>query len=332
MREASRTAVSVFCLCSSHLQLPNYVTHSAGHFVEMQSKNLGGFRLLIQVLWYLDKYLLDCWNADAVVVVDELPAMAAKIAMSDRRTKVAFFAMSAIKQRDLRNAIGGALQHGIIIWYMLEADQTEHGVTAATLDTQEEWVLRGILLWVLDSNRGHEGHQKMHAAEAAQELIVSEVPVDEIESTAPKPVPTLPKHLKKTAQVVPTRGAAARKGTRSSSRMQSKGKGKESDKTEESDDDDGNEEEEYDPEQVVETQQKRKRASASHFDASTDDSGKDQPKKEAKTAASATAEFKPPSRSGAQQSPGTVASPSGGSPVARILNSGLAKVGGPKKK
>ena len=206
----------------------------------MQNKNLGGFMPLIHVLWYLDKYLVDCGNADAVVVVDETPAMAAKITMSDGRTKVAFLAVSAIKQKDLSNAVGGALQHAIIMRYMLEDDQTEQGATTATWDTQEEWLLRGIPLWVLDSNRGHEGHQKVHAAEAAQEQIVTEAPVDESESTAPKPAPILPK-LKKTAQVVPTRGTAAGKGTPSGSKKQAKEKGKESDKPEESNNDDGDE-------------------------------------------------------------------------------------------
>ena len=56
---------------------------------------------------------------------------------------------------------------------------------------------------------------------------------------------------------------------------------------------------------------KRKRAPAAHLDASPDDPGKDQPKKKANTAVNASAEFKPPSRSGAQPSRGTVASPSG---------------------
>ena len=58
----------------------------------MQSKNLGGLMPRIHVLRYLDKYLFDCGHADAVVVVDDTPAMAAKIAMSDEsgRTKVAF--------------------------------------------------------------------------------------------------------------------------------------------------------------------------------------------------------------------------------------------------
>ena len=93
---------------------------------------------LIHVLWNLDKYLLDCGNADAVVVVDETPAMAAKIAMLDGRTKVAFLAVSAIKQKDLTNAVGGALQHAIIKRYMFEADQMQQGVTAATWDTQKE--------------------------------------------------------------------------------------------------------------------------------------------------------------------------------------------------
>ena len=270
-------------------------------------------------------YLGDCGNTDAVVVVDETPGMAAKIAMSNGRTKVAFLAGSAIKQEDSSNAVGGALQHAIIMRYMLEDDQMEQGVTGAPWDTQEEGLLRGIPLWVLDSNRGHEGHQKVHGAGAAQEQIVSEAPVDKSEANARKPTPTLPK-LRKTAQVIPTGGTAARKGTRSSSKKQGKEQGKESDKTEESYDDHGDEEEEDYPEQVLETRPKQKRAPHSHFDANPDDSGKDQPKKKAKTAASASAEFNPPSRSGSQPSPGTVASWSGGSSVARSLNSRLAKV------
>ena len=118
MREPSRTDASVLILYSSHLQLPNYVTYSAGHFEEMQNKNLGGFTPLIHVLWYLDKYVLDSGRADAVVAVDDAPTMAARIAMSDEsgRTKVAFLAVSAIKQKDLVNAVGGALQHAIIMW------------------------------------------------------------------------------------------------------------------------------------------------------------------------------------------------------------------------
>ena len=83
---------------------------------------------------------------------------------------------------------------------------------------------------------------------------------------------------------------------------------------------------------MLETQQKRKRPPAYRFDASPDDSGNDQPKKKAKTAATASAEFKPPSRSSAQPSRGTVASPSGASTVARNLGSRLAKVAGPKMK
>ena len=107
----------------------------------------------------------------------------------------------------------------------------------------------------------------------------------------------------------------------------------ESDKPGESDDDDADEEtEEEDPDQVLETQVKRQRAPAAHFDASPDDSGKDQPKKKAKTAATPSAEFKPPSRSGAQPSRGTVASPIGTSTVAGNLGSRLSKVAGPKKK
>ena len=77
---------------------------------------------LVHVLWYLDKYLLGSGYSDAVVVVDDTPAMAAKIAMSDLRTKVAFLAVSTIKQKDLGNAVGGALQHAIIMRYMLMFD------------------------------------------------------------------------------------------------------------------------------------------------------------------------------------------------------------------
>ena len=88
---------------------------------------------LIHVLSYLDKYLVDCGNTDAVIVVDETPAMAAKIAMSDRGTKVAFLAVSAIKQKELSNAVGCALQHAIVIRCMLEDDQMEQGVTGANL-------------------------------------------------------------------------------------------------------------------------------------------------------------------------------------------------------
>ena len=70
MGEGWRIAVSVVRLYSSHLQLPNYVTSPAELFEGMQNKNLGGFMPVIPVLCYLDKYLVDCGNADAVVVVD----------------------------------------------------------------------------------------------------------------------------------------------------------------------------------------------------------------------------------------------------------------------
>ena len=159
-----------------------------------------------------------------LVVVDGTPAMAAKIAMSDesRRTNVGFLAVSAIKQKDLANAVGGALQHAIIMRYMLEADQREQGPTAATWDTQEEWLLRGIPLWVLDSSQVLEGQHKVHAAEAVQEQIVTEAPADNTELVAP--APTLPSQakLKKTANVVPTQVTAAGKGTPSSSKKQAK--------------------------------------------------------------------------------------------------------------
>ena len=287
---------------------------------------------LIHVLWYLDKYLLSSGYSDAVVGVDDTPAMAAKIAMSDLRTKVAFLAVSAIKQKDLGNAVGGALQHAIVMRYMLEDDQTEQGTTAATWDTQEDWLQRGIPLCVLDSNRGHEGHRQVHAAEAVQEDVVTEASAEDTEPVAPAPTLPMQAKVKRTAKVIPIQGTAAGKGTPSSSKKQAKGKEKESNKPAESDDDDADEEEEEDdPEQVLETQQKRKRAPATHFDASPE-SGKEQPKKKAKTAVTASAEFKPPSRSGAQPSRGTVASPSGTSAVARSLGSRLAKVAGLKKK
>ena len=258
--------------------------------------------------------------------------MAAKNAMSDLRTKVAFLAVSTIKQKDFGNAVGGALQHAIIMRYMLEADQTEQGATAAPWDTQEECLQRGIPLWVLDSNQVHEGHQQVHAAEAVQETVVTEAAADDTEPVAPAPTLPMQAKVKKTAKVIPTQGTAAGKGTPSSSKKKAKGNEKESDKPTESDDDDTDEEEEEeDPEQVLETQQKRKPAAAAHFDASPA-SGKEQPKKKAKTAATASAEFKPPSRSGAQPSRGTVASPSGTTAVARSLGSRLSKVAGPKKK
>ena len=173
----------------------------------------------------------------------------------------------------------------------------------------------------------------MHAAEAVQEQIVTKAPADDTEPFAP--APTLPSQAKEktTAKVLPTQCTAAGKGTPSSSNKSAKRKEKDSNKPGESDDDDADEEtEEEDPAQVLETQLKRKRATAAHVDVSPDDSGKDQPKKKAKTAAPASAEFKPPSHSGAQPSRGTVASPSGTSTVARSLGSRLAMVAGLKKK
>ena len=98
----------------------------------MENKHLGRCMGLIHVLWYLDNYVVDCGNSDAVVLVHETPAMAAKIAMSYRRPKVAFQAVSAIKQKDLSSAVGGTVQPAIIMRYMLEDDQMEKGVTAAT--------------------------------------------------------------------------------------------------------------------------------------------------------------------------------------------------------
>ena len=40
-----------------------------------------------------DKYVVDCGSMDAVVVLDENPAIAAEVAMSHTRTKVAFLAV-----------------------------------------------------------------------------------------------------------------------------------------------------------------------------------------------------------------------------------------------
>ena len=117
----------------------------------------------------------------------------------------------------------------------------------------------------------------------------------------------------------------------SSSKKQAKEKGKELDKAEDTDDEDGDEEKEAeDLDQVLGTQQKQRRAPASNFDASPDDAGKDQAKKNAKTAASA--EFKPVSDSCSEPSCGIVASPIGGGTVARSLSSKLAQVAGPKQR
>ena len=249
----------------SHLQLSNYLMYSAGSFEEMQNKNFGGLMPLNHMLWYCDKYVVDCENIDAVVVVDETPTMAATIAMSNARTKVAFLAVSAIKQKELSSTIGGALQHTIILRYMLVDDQMEQRVTGATRDTQEPWLL-GIPPWVWDSYRGHEGHQTMHAAEAVKVQIVSLARVDDSECTTTKPAPTLPK-LKKTAEVVPFPGTAAESGTLSSSKKQAKEEAKELDTCEETDDEDNDkEEEEEDLDQVLETQQKQKPAPTSHVE------------------------------------------------------------------
>ena len=91
------------------LSIPSCSCHSLDRVIglQQQNKNLGGFMPLIHVLWYLDKYLLDCGHADAVVFVDDTPPMAARIAMSDEsgRTKVTFLGVSAIKQKDLANAV-----------------------------------------------------------------------------------------------------------------------------------------------------------------------------------------------------------------------------------
>ena len=331
MCEASRTAVSVIRLYSSPLQLSNYVTYSTGHFEEMVNKNLGGFMPLIHVLWYLDMYLLDCEHADAVVVVDDTPAMAAKIAMSDESggTKVVFLGMSAIKQKDLANSVRGALQHAIIMRYMLEANQTEQGVRAATWNTQEEWLLRGIPLWDLDSNPEYQGHQKVHAAEAVQEQIVTEAPADDSEPDT---------YLAKTSQGEEhcqscTYSGYCRKGQPppvARSRRKERRRNRTSPQNQTTTMPTGLRR--GDSAQLLETQQKRKRAPASHFDASPDDSGKDQPKNKGETAAAASTGFNLPSRSGAQSSRGTIASPSGTGTVARSLGSRLVKVAGPKKK
>ena len=169
--------------------------------------------------------------------------------------------------------------------------------------------------------------------QSSSRQIVTEAPADDSEPVAP--APTLPSQakVKRTANVVPTQGTAARKATPSSSKKEAKGNKKESDKPRELDDDDADKvTAQEDAAQVLGTQQKRNRAPAAHFDANPDASGKDQAKKKAKTAATAGAEFMPPSRSGAQPSCGTVASPRGTSTVARSLRSRLAKVAGPKKK
>ena len=120
---------------------------------------------------------------------------------------------------------------------------------------------------------------------------MTEAPADDTEPVAPAPTLPMQAKVKKTAKGIPTQGAAAGKGTPSSSKKQAKGKEKESDKHGASDDDNADEEEEEEsPEQLLETQPKRKRAPAAHFDASPE-SCKDRARKKAKTAASASAAF-----------------------------------------
>ena len=79
--------------------------------------------------------------------MNETLAIATKIAMLYGRTQVAFLSVSAIKQKDCSNAVGGALQHAILMRYMLKDDQVKQRVTAAPWDTQDHWLLRGIPLW-----------------------------------------------------------------------------------------------------------------------------------------------------------------------------------------
>ena len=101
---------------------------------------------LIHLLCYVDKFVVDCRRIDALVVVDETSAMAARIVMLDTRTKVAFLALSANGQKDVTSAGGGALQHAIVLRNMLDTDQMEDGVTPAHWDTQKHCLLRGIRL------------------------------------------------------------------------------------------------------------------------------------------------------------------------------------------
>ena len=132
----------------SHFESLNFLTYSAGPAEEMQNKNLGGVMPVIHLRWYLDKFVVDCENIDAAVVVDETPAMAAKIAMSDGRTKFAPLAVSGIRQKNVSSDVGGALQHTITVRYMLEDDGVENGVTGAHCHTQEHWLLGSLPLWV----------------------------------------------------------------------------------------------------------------------------------------------------------------------------------------
>ena len=106
----------------------NYVTYSAGHFEEMQNKNLGGFMPLIHVLWYLDKYLLDCGHADAVVVEDDAPAMAANLAMSEEsgRTKVLGGSSCMVKNEGKGRNMTGFQRHQktVVLMDILKPSQT----------------------------------------------------------------------------------------------------------------------------------------------------------------------------------------------------------------
>ena len=120
VRGLAHCSTSYWSFFPSHLQLPNYLAYSAGRFKEMQNKNRGGFMPPIDLLWYIEKYLVDCGNVDAVVVVDETPALTRKMATSDGGTKVTYLAVSAIKQKVPSSAVGCALQHAVIMRYMLE--------------------------------------------------------------------------------------------------------------------------------------------------------------------------------------------------------------------
>ena len=232
--------------------------------------------------------------------------------------------MLAIWQKDRSSAVGDALQHAITMQYMLDTNEMEGGVTGAHWDTQEHWLLCGVALRVGDSDSRHQGHLKVHTAEAPQEEDVSEASVDESESTAPTPP-----QMKRTAKVVPTLGIAARNETPLSNKKKAKEKGKESEKAEDTEDEEADEEVEQDDLEHVMGTRKRKQTPTCFFEASPDGAPKDQPKKKAKTAG---AEFKPSSHFGSQPSRGIVASPSGGSSVARSLSAELAKAAAPKKK
>ena len=76
-------------------------------------------------------YLPTCGNIDAVIVVDETPAMTTKIAISDTRIKVVFLAVSAIRQKNLSSAVAVALRYAIVMQYMFDTDQMEDRITGA---------------------------------------------------------------------------------------------------------------------------------------------------------------------------------------------------------